>query len=147
MYQVRIYIQAKKPPVRSRGVYGYRLETIGKNGKLYEKEVYDIEERITAYQLVLVAMCRALEELNTPCEIEVFTDSLHLRGNYENHLKTWMQNDWINARGEPVANKELWKQLVELARPHVIRFNSDYQYPARAGMVQKIMDIRRREHV
>lgn len=147
MYQVRIYIQAKKPPQRSQGVYGYRLETVGKDGRLHEKEVYDIEEQITAYQLVLVAMCRALEELKSPCEIEIYTDSLHLRGNYQNNLRSWIQNGWINAKGEPVANKELWKQMEELARPHVIRFNSEYQYPARAGMVQKIMEIRRKGNV
>ena len=48
--------------------------------------VYDEEEDITANQLALVALYRAFEELKSPCEVEVFTDSLYLRGNFVSNM-------------------------------------------------------------
>lgn len=147
MYQVRVYLQARKPPKPSRGFYLYRLETILKSGELHTSEGCGMEENITANQLILVAFCRALNELKVPCEIEVFTDSMYLRGNYENNLQGWSENGWTNAKGEPVANRTMWKYIQELACRHRIRFSKDYQYPARAAMVARIMEMRRVQHV
>ena len=116
MDQVRIYLLTlRKQPSRGKGYYGYRLEFVGKNGKLHEKEVFGEEEDITANQLALVAMYRALEELKKPCEVEVFTDSLYLRGNFVANLQNWTLNSWLNAKGEPVANGGLWRRLEEIS--------------------------------
>ncbi len=147
MYQVRIYLQARKPPKPGRGFYIYRLETIKKSGELHVSAGEGMEEHITANQLILVAFCRALQELKLPCEVEVFTDSMYLRGSYENYLRSWKENGWINSKGEPVANVTIWKRVLELTGPHRIRFSKDYQYPARAAMVARIMQMRRMQHV
>lgn len=67
MFQVRIYLlMLSKYPRKSKGYFGYRLETIDKQGRVHEKTVYDEEEDITANQLALVAMYRAFEELKSP---------------------------------------------------------------------------------
>ena len=90
MFQVRIYLlMLSKYPRKSKGYFGYRLETIDKQGRVHEKTVYDEEEDITANQLALVAMYRAFEELKSPCEVEVFTDSLYLRGNFVSNMQNW----------------------------------------------------------
>ena len=141
MYQVRMYlVMARKYPRKGLGHYGYRLETIDKRGNLHEKEVYGDETDITANQLALVVMYRAFEELKSPCEVEVFTDSMYLRSNFIQNLDNWTINAWLNAKGEPVANGELWRQLEEITQPHVVRFNTNYQYPARNSMVRKVME-------
>lgn len=143
MDQVRIYLLTlRKQPSRGKGYYGYRLEFVGKNGKLHEKEVFEEEEDITANQLALVAMYRAFEELKKPCEVEVFTDSLYLRGNFVANLQNWTLNSWLNAKGEPVANGGLWRRLEEITQPHVIRFDTSYMWPARARMTDRLQRMK-----
>ncbi len=143
MDRVRIYLLTlRKQPSRGKGYYGYRLEFVGKNGKLHEKEVFEEEEDITANQLALVAMYRAFEELKKPCEVEVFTDSLYLRGNFVANLQNWTLNSWLNAKGEPVANGGLWRRLEEITQPHVIRFDTSYMWPARARMTDRLQRMK-----
>lgn len=143
MDRVRIYLLTlRKQPSRGKGYYGYRLEFVGKNGKLHEKEVFGEEEDITANQLALVAMYRAFEELKKPCEVEVFTDSLYLRGNFVANLQNWTLNSWLNAKGEPVANGGLWRRLEEITQPHVIRFDTSYMWPARARMTDRLQRMK-----
>lgn len=143
MDQVRIYLLTlRKQPSRGKGYYGYRLEFVGKNGKLHEKEVFEEEEDITANQLALVAMYRAFEELKKPCEVEVFTDSLYLRGNFVANLQNWTLNSWMNAKGEPVANGGLWRRLEEITQPHVVRFDTSYMWPARARMTDRLQRMK-----
>jgi len=143
MDQVRIYLLTlRKQPSRGKGYYGYRLEFVGKNGKLHEKEVFGEEEDITANQLALVAMYRAFEELKKPCEVEVFTDSLYLRGNFVANLQNWTLNSWLNAKGEPVANGGLWRRLEEITQPHAIRFDTSYMWPARARMTDRLQRMK-----
>lgn len=143
MYQVRIYLVInKKYPARGRGYYGYRLETVTKSGKLHVKEFFDVEEDITANQLALVAMYRAFEELKKPCEVEVYTDSLYLRSNFIGNLQNWTLNAWMNAKGKQVANKELWNRLDEVTKKHLVRFETAYDYAARASMTEKVLKMK-----
>ena len=107
MDQVRIYLLTlRKRPSRGKGYFAYRLEFMDQNGKMHEKELYEEEKDITANQLALIAMYRAFEALRKPCEVEVFTDSLYLRGNFVANLENWTLNSWMNAKGEPVAGEE-----------------------------------------
>lgn len=143
MYQVRMYLLTlRKQPSRGTGYFGYRLEFIDQNGRLHEKEAYEEEKDIMANQLALVAMYRAFEALRIPCEVEVFTDSLYLRGNFVANMKNWTLNSWLNAKGEPVANGGLWRRLEEITQPHVVRFNTAYQWPARARMTDALQRMK-----
>ena len=141
MFQVKIYLlMLSKYPRKSRGYFGYRLETIDKRGRAHEKIVYDEENDITANQLALVAMYRAFEELKSPCEVEVFTDSLYLRGNFVSNMQNWTLHSWMNSKGEPVANGDLWRKLEKATEQHVVRFNTEYQWPARGRMTRELME-------
>lgn len=143
MYQVRMYLLTlRKQPSRGTGYFGYRLEFVDQNGRLHEKELYEEEKDITANQLALVAMYRAFEALRIPCEVEVFTDSLYLRVNFVANMQNWTLNSWLNAKGEPVANGGLWRRLEEITQPHVIRFNTVYQWPARARMTDRLQRMK-----
>lgn len=133
---------ARKYPGKGTGYYGYRLETVTRAGEPHIKEEFGEEQAITANQLALVTMYRAFEELKKPCEVEVFTDSLYLRRNYVTNLGNWTLNSWLNAKGEPVANGELWRRLDEITKPHVVRFNTSYMYPARAAMTERVQKMK-----
>jgi len=139
MYQVNIYLlMARKYPGRGMGFYAYRLEMITPSGKLHEKEVYGEEPDITQNQLALVTMYRAFEELKKPCEVTVYTDSMYLRSNFVQNLGNWTLNSWMNAKGEPVANGELWRQLEKITASHAVRFGTSYMFPSRTSMTRKL---------
>lgn len=143
MYQVRMYLLTlRKQPSKGKGYYGYRVEFIDRRGQLHEREGVGEEKDITANQLALVAMYRAFKELHRPCEVEVFTDSLYLRGNFVSNLQNWTLNSWLNAKGEPVANGGLWRRLEEITQPHVIRFNTTYMWPERARMTDALQRMK-----
>ena len=143
MYQVRMYLLTlRKQPSKGKGYYGYYMEFIDRNGKLHKAEGTGEEQDITANQLALVAMYRAFEVLKTPCEVEVFTDSLYLRGNFVSNLQNWTLNSWLNAKGEPVANGSLWHRLEEITQPHVIRFNTTYMWPERVRMTDALQRMK-----
>ena len=71
--------------------------------------------------------------------------SLYLRSNFVGNLQNWTLNAWLNAKGEQVANKELWRHLDEITKRHVVRFGTDYNYPARAAMTEKVLKMKMAE--
>jgi ribonuclease HI len=62
----------------------------------------------------LMAATRALEHgLNYDIKrILVTTDSEYVRQGMEGWVVGWQRNGWVKATGEPVANVEIWKELV-----------------------------------
>ena len=52
----------------------------------------------------------------------------------------------MNSKGEPVANGDLWRKLEKVTEQHVVRFNTEYQWPARGRMTRELME-RKERHV
>lgn len=53
---------------------------------------------------------RAVTDKNVP--IDVFVDSAYVYNGITSWIYSWMQKGWKNAKKEPVANKELWLELL-----------------------------------
>ncbi len=50
-------------------------------------------------------------------EVEIYSDSAYLINCYvQGWWKKWLENNWVNSKKEPVANQELWEQLI----PHFL---------------------------
>jgi ribonuclease HI len=47
--------------------------------------------------------------------IVIWTDSTYMVDGYASARFTWPQTDWLTREGNPVANTQLWKELVQLA--------------------------------
>lgn len=55
----------------------------------------------------------ALEWLEPFDVVLVYSDSAYIINCYkQNWYKAWERNGWLNSKKEPVANKELWKELI-----------------------------------
>jgi len=69
------------------------------------------------------AYSRAIDD-----EIRVFTDSAYVMNAFtDDWITGWIKNGWKNARGRPVANKELWLILLDLVnrvKPQWIKVKS-----------------------
>ena len=48
------------------------------------------------------------------------TDSRYVMDGLTKWLKGWQRNGWLTAARQPVKNADLWRALVEAARPHRI---------------------------
>ena len=69
----------------------------------------------------LMAAIAALEMLQRPCEVELFTDSQYITNSFnEGWIDNWRSNGWRNSANKPVKNLELWHRLIEAAKQHTV---------------------------
>ena len=79
----------------------------------------DGEQNTTNLRMEITAACVALERIDEGHVVSVYSDSSYLvncmrRGWY----KKWRENSWLNYRNEPVANRDLWEELLEAMQRH-----------------------------
>ena len=66
----------------------------------------------------------ALEALNRPCEVELFTDSKYIVDAFNQHwVDGWIKKGWKRGKNEPVKNIDLWQRLLKAKAPHKLTFN------------------------
>ena len=81
----------------------------------HEREICGGEPATTNNRMELMAAIQALEALNRPCTVELWTDSQYLRQGITEWLPGWKARGWRTASKAPVKNDDLWKRL-DLAR-------------------------------
>ncbi|HEX9877982.1 MAG TPA: ribonuclease HI [Gammaproteobacteria bacterium] len=85
-----------------------------------EKELYGGERDTTNNRMELTAAIKALEALNEPCRVELYTDSVYVRNGITVWLPVWQARGWRTASRKPVKNQDLWLRLAELAAKHEV---------------------------
>ena len=58
-----------------------------------------------------MAVIKALQAINRPCDIEWYLDSQYVRNGITEWLAGWKRKNWKSASGQPVKNQDLWQQL------------------------------------
>lgn len=77
-------------------------------------------EETTENCLVLEALAEALGRMKRPVHLTIYTSCGHVLHSLQNHWPIqWKNNGWKNAKGKPVSNAGLWKQVIEELEPHV----------------------------
>ena len=79
----------------------------------------------TNNRMELMAVIKGLEELQRPCQIELFTDSVYVGKGLSEWIAKWKENGWQRKEGrklKPVKNVELWQRLDELASRHTLKY-------------------------
>ncbi|RME86751.1 MAG: ribonuclease HI [Zetaproteobacteria bacterium] len=87
-----------------------------------EKVLTGGEARTTNQRMELTAAVAALSALKRPAEVHIYSDSQYLVRGMTEWLPNWKKRGWKNAAGEPVANRDLWEKLDELAHLHRVRW-------------------------
>ncbi len=91
-------------------------------GKI-EREISGSEEETTNNKMELTACIEALKLLKEECEVELYSDSAYVVNAFnENWIEGWIANDWKNSQKKPVANKEIWQELISLCEKHKVTF-------------------------
>lgn len=88
-----------------------------------EIELCGGETSTTNNRMELIAVIEALSYLTSPCNITLTSDSKYVIDAIEKGwLANWKNNGWQKADKTPVANVELWKQLLLLLDKHNVSF-------------------------
>lgn len=87
------------------------------------KEIYGGEENTTNQRMELKAAIEALRAIKvTGWRIRLYSDSAYLVNAFQqNWLSNWQKNGWKNSKKEPVANQDLWQQLLLLKEKNEIQ--------------------------
>jgi ribonuclease HI len=85
-----------------------------------ERELQGGEPATTNNRMELTAAIEALEALNRPATVDLFTDSVYVRSGITEWIGRWKRNGWRTSAGKPVKNADLWTRLdAALARHDV----------------------------
>lgn len=88
--------------------------TIRKDDHL--EEISGGAEKTTNQRMELQAAIEALRRIPTGCRVSLHSDSAYLINCFRDHwIDRWQKNGWLNSRKEPVENRDLWQQLLELS--------------------------------
>lgn len=86
----------------------------------HEKELVGAEAQTTNNRMEMTAVIRSLAALKRPCAVRLHTDSRYVIDGITKWVFGWQKKGWVNAKKEPVANEDLWRELLAVARPHRI---------------------------
>ncbi len=81
-----------------------------------EKIIQGGEALSTNNRMELKAVNESLKVLKEPCKILLFTDSKYVCEGICSWLDSWVKKDFKN-----VKNPDLWKEFLELSKPHQIK--------------------------
>lgn len=105
----------------SKGKGGYGAIILSENGD--EQIISGWEAETTNNRMEMMAAIMALESLQEPFDIELYSDSAYLVECFlQKWFEKWFKNGWINSSGKPVANKDLWIRLMKSFGVHKIKF-------------------------
>ncbi|MGZ8360747.1 MAG: ribonuclease HI [Allosphingosinicella sp.] len=88
-----------------------------------EKEISGGEPLTTNNRMEMLAAIRALEALQRPCKVDLYTDSAYVRDGITKWIHGWRRNGWKTADRKPVKNAELWLELLEATAPHQVEWH------------------------
>jgi len=85
-----------------------------------EKEIWGGEVQTTNNRMELLAAISALELLNRPSKVHLYTDSQYVMKGITEWLANWRRKGWKTSSGSAVKNADLWQRLDLAAQPHTI---------------------------
>jgi ribonuclease HI len=86
------------------------------------RELSGREAATTNNRMELTAAAAGLEALRRPCRVVVHTDSEYVRNGITRWHAGWVRRNWRNAAGDPVANMDLWRRLLDAAAVHQVEW-------------------------
>ncbi|TFY63089.1 hypothetical protein EVG20_g6462 [Dentipellis fragilis] len=88
----------------------FRLETVQGQDGLNTRQTNNRAELRAA----LAALRYARWEQEGFARIVIASSSQYLVSGMARYVQRWRRNDWINSRGNPICNKDLWEDLVDV---------------------------------
>jgi ribonuclease HI len=84
------------------------------------KELHGSDPLTTNNRMELMAAIQALEALNRPSRVLLYTDSTYLLNGITKWVAGWQRNGWRTSAKKPVKNEDLWRRLVAAMNGHEV---------------------------
>jgi len=88
----------------------------------HEKDLSGGEPLTTNNRMELMAAIMGLEALKKPSSVTLTTDSRYVIDGLTKWIHGWQKNGWKTSDRKPVKNADLWQRLLEVSRPHRIKW-------------------------
>jgi len=98
-----------------------------------EKELWGGEAATTNNRMELTAVIRALEALERPSRVRLYTDSQYVQKGISTWILDWKRRGWRTAGRKPVKNEDLWRRLDQLAALHEVEWHWVKGHAGHAG--------------
>jgi ribonuclease HI len=77
----------------------------------------------TNNRMEITGLLEGLRALKNPTPVEAHVDSTYLMKAFTDRwLDGWQRRGWVNSQRKPVANRDLWEELLVAAKPHRLGF-------------------------
>ena len=71
----------------------------------------------------MTAVIEALQNTPPQSSVTIYSDSAYVINAFvQNWFKGWDQRGWRNAKGQPVENQDLWRQMQKLVKERQVRW-------------------------
>ena len=119
MKKVDLYTDGACSGNPGKGGYGGILMYNG-----HKKEYSGYENMTTNNRMELTAVIVGLKMLKEPVELNIYSDSAYVVNAFLNDwVGNWITNGWRTANKKPVLNDDLWRELIDLIKPHNVTWN------------------------
>ena len=90
----------------------------------HQKEISGGEKTTTNNIMELTAILEGLKALKEPCEVDLYSDSAYSVNAFnQGWIWNWIKKGWKTSSGEPVKNREIWEELLQLTKTHKVTFH------------------------
>lgn len=141
---VNLYIETDlHGPRRQDGTAIYVLEAQTSKGAATRHKIIPIPAT-TEHHLVLEALEDALGRIIQCCQVEVWlTDHYVSDAICSGLLQQWQLRDWQSAKGKPVTDADIWKEIAAKMREHVVTLHPDEHHGYRSWMQDQIKKFKK----
>ena len=123
LHEVQIYTDGAARGNPGNGGFGALLRFRDANGQIHERELSEGFQLTTNNRMELLGVIRAFQALKHPCRVHVQTDSKYVADAFnKDWISSWKRKGWKNAKREPVANRDLWEELLAAMDGHEVTF-------------------------
>ena len=90
----------------------------------HKKELSGGDANTTNNRMELMGVISALQALNRPCQVDLYTDSQYVVNAIEKGwAKKWQSNGWMRNKKDKALNPDLWQMLLDLLEVHQVTFH------------------------
>jgi ribonuclease HI len=87
----------------------------------YQRELFGNTINTSNNRMEMQAAIYGIKALKNPCEVILYTDSEYLAKGINNWLKIWVARQYKNSKGDEIANRDLWEEILKLMQIHSIK--------------------------
>jgi ribonuclease HI len=94
--------------------------------------IWGNESPATNNRMEITGLLEGLRALKRPTRVHAHVDSAYLMKAFtERWLDAWQGRGWVNSQKKPVANRDLWEELLVAVKPHRLKFT---RVPGHSGV-------------